>query len=859
MDSPTTVRPSGTVGRVVKARTNAFELTWSERSSVHHYDVAISPLWEPVKSLKIGARKGIELVMRLQEDTHPNIFQPPGAYDGKKNLFSFHQFNFTAEEFRVPWDRLSGHQGSQQSLKFASVKIVYVRAVNVGVLRTLLKGRGNLESLRPEGDVSTSLNMLNIFVQAAPRMAPPRIHNSKSFFVPHSNDRLSGSIWPLELWRGYFQSVRPTFDRIIVNIDVTVGAIVPAASLESLCANYLGLRNSRDLARLNYPDFHKLRQFIRGLKIDVDLAGHKGRRPKTIKDLVRGVGEQEFDTGNGQQMTVAEHFQRAHNRFIIHPGSLGVKVGHSELFPLTACRTVAQLYKNRLSPEGVSKMLQFSPKNPELRIQEIQKGWEYLRHQQSHFLHGAGITISPKPLEVQGRLLFPPDIAFQTNLHLTRPGVWDVVGKRLAQPVSIPHWTVVNFGGERVEISILNRFVNDLTTAMRERGMRVADTHGIKSADPGDAEKTLFQEGYGCKAQLILVILPENVAPLYTRVKRWGDILQGVVTQCVRWTGKIKDNYSAKSCNQYHNNLILKINAKMGGLNWLPQNAAMKALSAVPSMVLGADVSHPGPGSLLPSVTALVSSYDPYASRYIASTKVQQSRMEIIKDLEAMVVRALKVFQKKNKSEKFPEGILPRRLFFYRDGVSEGEFQTVRVEEIPAIGRAIRTVYGPHKSTWPGLTFFVVGKRHHVRFFPENGDRDQQGNNNCYSGFVVDRDIVHPVHPDFYLQSHPGLKGTSRPGHYTVLRDDNKGSPDGYEELSYLLCHCYSRCTRAVRIPAPVYYADLVCRRAKFHFDDQVNYSDDVSVHSDESSHMDFYEKHFQEINERMKDVMYFL
>jgi len=73
---------------------------------------------------------------------------------------------------------------------------------------------------------------------------------------------------------------------------------------------------------------------------------------------------------------------------------------------------------------------------------------------------------------------------------------------------------------------------------------------------------------------------------------------------------------------------------------------------------------------------------------------------------------------------------------------------------------AIRTVYGPHKSTWPGLTFFVVGKRHHVRFLPENGDRDQQGNNNCYSGFVVDRDIVHPVHPDFYLQSHPGLKGS---------------------------------------------------------------------------------------------------
>jgi len=74
------------------------------------------------------------------------------------------------------------------------------------------------------------------------------------------------------------------------------------------------------------------------------------------------------------------------------------------------------------------------------------------------------------------------------------------------------------------------------------------------------------------------------------------------------------------------------------------------------------------------------------------------------------------------------------------------------------------------------------------------------------------------------------------------------------------------RCRRSLLFLQPFPFASdddskpqLVCRRAKFHFDDQVNYSDDVSVHSDESSHMDFYEKHFQEINERMKDVMYFL
>ena len=32
---------------------------------------------------------------------------------------------------------------------------------------------------------------------------------------------------------------------------------------------------------------------------------------------------------------------------------------------------------------------------------------------------------------------------------------------------------------------------------------------------------------------MILVILPESAAGLYSGVKRWGDITRGVITQCV--------------------------------------------------------------------------------------------------------------------------------------------------------------------------------------------------------------------------------------------------------------------------------------------------------------------------------------
>ena len=59
----------------------------------------------------------------------------------------------------------------------------------------------------------------------------------------------------------------------------------------------------------------------------------------------------------------------------------------------------------------------------------------------------------------------------------------------------------------------------------------------------------------------------------------------------------------------------------------------------------------------------------------------------------------------------------------------------------------------------PKLTFIVVGKRHHIRFFPRDGEADKSGN--APAGLVVDDVITSPGLFDFYLQSHAGLLGSN--------------------------------------------------------------------------------------------------
>ncbi len=89
-----------------------------------------------------------------------------------------------------------------------------------------------------------------------------------------------------------------------------------------------------------------------------------------------------------------------------------------------------------------------------------------------------------------------------------------------------------------------------------------------------------------------------------------------------------------KAQPQYASNLCMKINAKLGGSTSrvglskpLIKEASSKYFEKYPrTMIIGADVSHPSPGSPQGSMAALTMSMDRHASRYAAAVQTNGHR-----------------------------------------------------------------------------------------------------------------------------------------------------------------------------------------------------------------------------------------
>ncbi|TFY78817.1 hypothetical protein EWM64_g5198 [Hericium alpestre] len=846
----------GNAGRAIEVFTNHFETTIPQRT-IHHYDVVISP---SEKTLPVVLT--FEIIKALQTVAAPQVFSPRGVYDGRKNLFSSTKYSFgDAGEFDVPLSYGSAGEDTRaggRGPKVYKVKLTHVAEINPEVLQRFLLGQQSHDNT-----VLTAITALNVVVRMEPNLNYP--FNVRSFFTDREKKDIGSGII---LWRGYFQSVRPAVGKMLINVDISTGAMYEPGSLLSLCLKHLGQTDPRALApKTGLPDRERMRvqRFVAGIKILTpnNKGGKSNATPRVVKRLSRdGARDLTFKLGDGPTMSVADFFRTQQNQTLKYPDVICAELGTGALIPLELCIvTPGQIIRKQLPPEKTSDVLTFATKKPQSRLDSIRNGLGVLAYGQSEYVRDFDMVVGQEPLRIKARVLEPPTLKYGSKSKQPtikpRDGAWNMIDKRVYVPGAIQEWIVVVYERQnRFRQENADDMITGLMTACTTVGISVTKRPAYITWENGNANvgAQLRAAGMECKRKtnalpsLIVVILPEGGNDIYNAVKHFGDIAAGVVTQC------LKSAKCWKAKPQYYANVTLKLNVKLGGINTIPDPKSVSVLTDPnnPTIVMGADVIHPAPGSDgRPSFTALVGNVDSDTAKYIATIKAQTSRQEIIADLESMSLYVLDMYMKyrQNVEKKAVAASAPKRIIFFRDGVSEGQFKHVLDQE------ACATL-----GINPKITMIVVGKRHHVRFFPQQGQGDRS--DNCPAGTVVDRDVVNPVEFDFYLQSHGGLLGTSRPAHYNVLHDDNNFTPDGLQSLCFTLCHVYARSTRSVSIPAPVYYADIVCSRAKHHYDPSqgldLSMSESATNTTEAAQNLQAFQAAFKPLNPGMRSKMYF-
>ncbi|CAG8572560.1 947_t:CDS:2, partial [Acaulospora morrowiae] len=569
----------GTLGRLVRVRTNYFNMSLPERSIVH-YDVTITPQVPPTLNRK---------VYRVFEEQYKAdaLGNARPVFDGQKNMFAprplpfgdSYTFNVTLDEDlrrRVP--------------NTFRIHIKKIKEINLRDLYDFLDDKGKLTK-----DCLTAIMALDVLIRHRPSMLYPTI--GRSFFIKNMSRALSGG---LEVYQGFYQSARPTVGRMLINIDVSATAFFASGSLIRVVANILGY-GPDDLRRgFSTRNILMVERIIKSLKIRVIHRGDQvSRRRYKITGLTQTPVKSTFFDIQGQQVDVATYFHQTYHQRLEFQNLPCVIVRQNTYFPMEVCEVIEeQRYMRKLNEKQTSDMIQFACQTPNDRSNTILQGKDLLDYRANEHLQQFGVRVSNEMITVNARVLPVPAVEYGNSSEMPTNGAWNLRGKKVATGATLGSWSVLVFLPEnRFKIQTVRDFVRQLVTTCDETGMNIPNKiPPIEYANPqGNIEDYLKRSwlaaGNNAKStpQLILCILPDTGKPLYAEIKRVSDTVIGVATQCSQCKHMSRVN------KQYLANLCLKINVKLGGMNSFLKPLYIPFIADKPTIVMGADVTHPPP------------------------------------------------------------------------------------------------------------------------------------------------------------------------------------------------------------------------------------------------------------------------
>ncbi|KAG6712964.1 hypothetical protein I3842_05G127000 [Carya illinoinensis] len=820
----------GIEGPVISLLANHFLVRFDSSQRIFHYNVEISP--NPSKEVARMIKQ--KLVMEnpvMLSGAFP-------AYDGRKNLYSSVEFQNDRLEFYVslpiptskttlPNREFNDLLDKHQKLKLFRINIKLVSKFDGKELSSYLSKEGDDWVPLPQD----YLHALDVILRESPTEKCISVGRSLySNYMGGTKDIGGGAVG----LRGFFQSLRPTQQGLALNVDFSVTAfhesigVIPYLQKRLEFLRDLSQRKTRGLTGEEKKEVEKALKNIR-----VFVCHRESVQRYRVYGLTDEATENLwFADRDGKNLRLVTYFKEHYNYDIQFRNLPCLQISRSKpcYLPMELCMICeGQKFLGKLSDDQTARILKMGCQRPRERKAIIDgvmrgpvgpksgiQGREFKLH------------VSGEMTRLNGRILQPPKLKLGDGGHVRdltpsrHDRQWNLLDSHVFEGAQIERWALISFGGTSDQKSYIPKFINQLSQRCEQLGIflnkntiarpQFESTQVLNNVSLLESKLKKTHRAALNNLQLLICVM-EKRHKGYADLKRIAETSIGVVSQCCLYPNL------SKLSSQFLANLALKINAKVGGCTVALYNSLHSQIprllqSDEPVIFMGADVTHPHPlDDFSPSVAAVVGSMNwPAANKYVSRMRSQTHRQEIIQDLGAMVGELLEDFyQEVNK--------LPKRIIFFRDGVSETQFYKVLQEELQAI-RGACSRFPDYK---PLITFAVVQKRHHTRLFPfENDPSSTQtpfSDENIPPGTVVDTVITHPREFDFYLCSHWGVKGTSRPTHYHVLWDESQFTSDELQKLVYNLCYTFVRCTKPVSLVPPAYYAHLAAYRGRLYLD----------------------------------------
>ncbi|KAI1171254.1 ribonuclease H-like domain-containing protein [Nemania sp. FL0916] len=869
------LRPDyGTKGDELELWANYLALFPSTDLRLHHYSVSVSPTAQGKKSPTPQGKKLEQIIRLYLESPEVVMYRSDIVTDFKSTIISRVELNVNNGDgvgvvYRAEHEAEPAPNPTTYTVQLGEFRVFSV----ADVLQYITTADSNPRSSEKQSVVQALNILMNHGMKGAQNVIT--LGASKSFSIPdkdEDNDQhkdrrdLGGG---LIARRGFYTSVRAATGRMLLNVNLSHSAFYRPLRLDQLI-NDSGYKG----------DTERLAPFIRRLRVEVTHFTKKNKSRKTIWGLptpadgrklenpprIRGdLGARDVEfwfkrtDGGGHYVSVYDHFMKAH-RIKVRDDMPVINVGnfeHPNYLPAQVCDVLPnQSVKHELGPTHTQGMIKFAVLDPKPGLKHIQDEAKLIGGESRHTfadMKKFDIKVSDELVKVNGRNLPPPAILYKDGTRNAENGGWFAGRCQYKEGALIRKWACIILDMERYpkrDRTVMKLDVKQAGDAM-EAFANILEGVGVRfennlNKKPVIVPWTLSNSGeqdlddkfktIPPGQDLLVFVFPKGPIPIYNRLKYLADTRYGFNTICCV-ARKLTD---PKGQYQYLQNNALKVNLKLGGINHIVDNSSSPLIKEKDdkTMIVGIDVTHPGPASSdkAPSVAAMVASVDWRLAQWPGILKLQnKSGEEMVSSLTEMLMSRLKLWSSKHHG-KYPENII-----VYRDGVSEGQYETVLTTELPQLREACKLLYTPEqtKNNIPRMTIIIVGKRHHTRFYvSKETDGDDKNHGNPKPGLVVDRGITEARNWDFFLQAHAAVKGTARPAHYFVVLDEifrtqfrgnGKGTgtttvvSDELQLLTQRLCYSFGRANKAVSYCTPAYYADILCERGRCYLHQQFN------------------------------------